>query len=296
MTEDYSKRIERAARAIYDSKKLVIGAGAGLSAAAGLEYNGRRFTENFKPFIEKYEMQDLYTSSFYPFNTQEEKWAYWARHISLNRYETQVTELYQELLELVSSKEYFVITTNVESQFEKAGFEKAKIFEVQGNYAWLQCGTACHDKLYYNEQIISGMLEQISDCRIPSYLVPKCPFCGGNMEVNLRKDKYFVQDNNWYNSESNYEKFIYLTKDKPTVFLELGVGYNTPGIIRFPFEIMVKANHHAVLIRINRDYLNGMRENEGSTVSFCEDMMTVIKDLKSSQIRTAINSSVVSME
>jgi NAD-dependent SIR2 family protein deacetylase len=296
MTEDYSKRIERAARAIYDSKKLVIGAGAGLSAAAGLEYNGRRFTENFKPFIEKYEMQDLYTSSFYPFNTQEEKWAYWARHISLNRYETQVTELYQELLELVSSKEYFVITTNVESQFEKAGFEKAKIFEVQGNYAWLQCGTACHDKLYYNEQIISGMLEQISDCRIPSYLVPKCPFCGGNMEVNLRKDKYFVQDNNWYNSESNYEKFIYLTKDKPTVFLELGVGYNTPGIIRFPFEIMVKANHHAVLIRINRDYLNGMRENEGSTVSFCEDMMTVIKDFKSSQIRTAINSSVVSME
>ena len=291
MTEDYSKMIERAARAIYDSKKLVIGAGAGLSAAAGLEYNGRRFTENFKPFIEKYEMQDLYTSSFYPFNTQEEKWAYWARHISLNRYETQVTELYQELLELVSSKEYFVITTNVESQFEKA-----KIFEVQGNYAWLQCGTACHDKLYYNEQIISGMLEQISDCRIPSYLVPKCPFCGGNMEVNLRKDKYFVQDNNWYNSESNYEKFIYLTKDKPTVFLELGVGYNTPGIIRFPFEIMVKANHHAVLIRINRDYLNGMRENEGSTVSFCEDMMTVIKDLKSSQIRTAINSSVVSME
>ena len=296
MTEDYSKRIERAARAIYDSKKLVIGAGAGLSAAAGLEYNGRRFTENFKPFIEKYEMQDLYTSSFYPFNTQEEKWAYWARHISLNRYETQVTELYQELLELVSSKEYFVITTNVESQFEKAGFEKAKIFEVQGNYAWLQCGTACHDKLYYNEQIISGMLEQISDCRIPSYLVPKCPFCGGNMEVNLRKDKYFVQDNNWYNSESNYEKFIYLTKDKPTVFLELGVGYNTPGIIRFPFEIMVKANHHAVLIRINRDYPNGMRENEGSTVSFCEDMMTVIKDFKSSQIRTAINSSVVSME
>ena len=296
MTEDYSKRIERAARAIYDSKKLVIGAGAGLSAAAGLEYNGRRFTENFKPFIEKYEMQDLYTSSFYPFNTQEEKWAYWARHISLNRYETQVTELYQELLEVVSSKEYFVITTNVESQFEKAGFEKAKIFEVQGNYAWLQCGTACHDKLYYNEQIISGMLEQISDGRIPSYLVPKCPFCGGNMEVNLRKDKYFVQDNNWYNSESNYEKFIYLTKDKPTVFLELGVGYNTPGIIRFPFEIMVKANHHAVLIRINRDYLNGMRENEGSTVSFCEDMMTVIKDFKSSQIRTAINSSVVSME
>ena len=296
MNELYSDRIKRAVTAIKTTEKLVIGAGAGLSAAAGIDYSGRRFTENFRPFIEKYGMKDLYTSSFYPFNTQEEKWAYWARHISLNRYETQVTELYQELLELVSSKEYFVITTNVESQFEKAGFEKAKIFEVQGNYAWLQCGTACHDKLYYNEQIISGMLEQISDCRIPSYLVPKCPFCGGNMEVNLRKDKYFVQDNNWYNSESNYEKFIYLTKDKPTVFLELGVGYNTPGIIRLPFEIMVKANHHAVLIRINRDYLNGMRENEGSTVSFCEDMMTVIKDFKSSQIRTAINSSVVSME
>jgi NAD-dependent SIR2 family protein deacetylase len=280
MNEGYKERVERAAGAIHDAEKLVIGAGAGLSAAASIEYEGNRFTDNFKPFIEKYGMKDLYTSSFYPFRTQEEKWAYWARHISLNLFETPVKELYIKLMELASSKDYFVITTNVEGQFTKAGVEKFRFFEIQGNYGYFQCAKGCHDKLYNNERLVAQMISATSDCRIPSYLVPKCPVCGGDMEVNLRKDIFFVQDSNWYTSESNYRKFISGTEGKSTVFLELGVGYNTPGIIRFPFEAMVHNNPNALLIRLNRYHINGMSENLGSTISFDEDMTTIINDIR----------------
>ena len=280
MSELYSDRIKRAGTAFKNAEKLVIGAGAGLSAAAGIEYGGNRFTENFIPFIEKYGMKDLYTSSFYPFRTQEEKWAYWARHISLNLFETPVKELYIKLMKLASSKDYFVITTNVEGQFRKAGAEERRLFEVQGNYGYFQCEKGCHDKLYYNEQMVAQMLEETSDCRVPSSLVPKCPVCGGDMEVNLRKDIYFVQDSKWYTSEDNYRKFISGTEGKSTLFLELGVGYNTPGIIRYPFEAMVHNNPNALLIRLNRDHTKGVSENTESTISFDEDMTTVINDLK----------------
>jgi NAD-dependent SIR2 family protein deacetylase len=279
MKEGYNERLVRAAGAIQNAEKLVIGAGAGLSAAAGIEYNGKRFTDNFKPFMEKYGMKDLYTSSFYPFGTQEEKWAYWAKHISLNLFETPVKQLYIELMELATSKDYFVITTNVEGQFTKAGVEKSRFFEVQGNYGYLQCEKGCHDRLYYNEELVTQMISETCDCRIPTSLVPKCPVCGGNMDTNLRKDNHFVQDNNWYNSEDNYRKFISGTEGRSTVFLELGVGFNTPGIIRFPFEEMVRNNPKAFLIRLNRDDLAGMPENIGSTIAFDEDMTTVINDI-----------------
>jgi len=281
MNEGYSTRIEKARRAIQGSEKLVVGAGAGLSAAAGIEYSGKRFSDNFKPFIEKYGMQDLYSSSFYPFGTQEEKWAYWARHISLNLYETPVMDLYISLMKIISSKDYFIITTNVEGQFRKAGAEEARLFEVQGNYGYFQCEKGCHNKLYYNEEIVGRMISETSDCRIPSSLVPRCQVCGGNMEVNLRKDSFFVQDSNWHTKEDNYRKFISATQGKPTLFLELGVGYNTPGIIRYPFEAMVHKNPDANLIRLNRDHLNGMAENIEATVSFSEDMKTVINDIGS---------------
>jgi NAD-dependent SIR2 family protein deacetylase len=282
MNDGYSERIALARNAITGAEKLIIGAGAGLSAAAGIEYSGKRFTESFGPFIEKYGMKDLYTSSFYPFRTQEEKWAYWARHISLNLFETPVKDLYISLIELVSSKDYFIMTTNVEGQFRKAGVEESRFFEVQGNYGYLQCSTACHNKLYHNERIVKQMLSESKDCRIPPSLVPKCPVCGGHMEVNLRKDNYFVQDSNWYNSQENYNEFISATKDKTTVFLELGVGFNTPGIIRYPFETMVHNNPNAMLIRINRDHPNGMSENLESIISFSELMTAVINEIKAS--------------
>lgn len=274
---DYKDRLQRAAKAINSADYILIGGGAGLSDAAGLHYSGKRFTDNFTDFIEKYDFEDLYTSSFYLFKTQEERWAYWAKHISLNRYDTPATELYKDLFRLAQGKEHFVITTNVEHQFIKAGFPVEKVFAVQGDYGFLQCERGCHDTLYDNEKLIKAMIANTYDCRIPSALVPKCPVCGGEMDTNLRHSKDFVQDENWYAAESQYERFLKAGKDKQIVYLELGVGFNTPGIIRIPFEQLTFQNKNAALIRVNRDYPDGAKENTARTIAFSEDMVQIIK-------------------
>lgn len=280
MPNNYTTRINKA-KAIFDSTEhIVIGAGAGLSTAAGLEYTGRRFTENFASFVRKYHMEDLYTSSFYPFQTEEEKWAYWAKHISLNRYETPATPLYQELLHALEDKDYFVITTNVDGQFCKAGFDTDCLFEVQGDYARFQCRYGCHNKLYDNEEAVKEMLAQTTDCRIPSHLIPRCPECGCEMDVNLRKDQYFVQDKNWYDSAAWYNKFLSKVKNKPAVYLEIGVGFNTPSIIKYPFEKMVYKNPQATLIRMNKEFPEAIKENKESTISFNEDVNETLTRFK----------------
>lgn len=224
-------------------------------------------------------MKDLYTSSFYPFETMEKKWSYWARHISLNRFETPATELYNKLYQLVKGKKYFVLTTNVEHQFWKAGFLGEKIFATQGDYGYIQCAVGCHAKLYDNERLVADMLKQTKDCTIPSELVPKCPVCGGEMDVNIRKDEYFVQDEAWYTASDEYNAFLDEILGKRVVFIELGVGFNTPGIIRYPFERMTYKNPNATIIRLNRDYPNGSVENKDKTIAFNEDMMEVISVL-----------------
>ena len=170
----------------------------------------------------------MYSASFYDFNTQEEKWAFLAKMIQLNRFNKNPLKLYQDILSLLKEKEYFIITTNVDGQFEKAGFEKEKVFKIQGDYAYLQCENACHDKLYYNYDLVKEWLKNTNDCKIPSNLVPKCPVCHGNMEMNLRKDAYFVQDENWYNKAKTYEQFLDESEDKNLLLLEIGVGFNTP--------------------------------------------------------------------
>lgn len=276
---NYKERIIRASEALKNAEYILIGAGAGLSDAAGLKYSGKRFTNRFQDFIEKYDMKDLYTSSFYPFETMEKKWAYWARHISLNRFETPATELYNKLYQLVKGKKHFVLTTNVEHQFWKAGFLDEKIFAAQGEYGYIQCAVGCHAKLYDNERLISDMLKQTKDCKIPSELVPKCPVCGGEMDVNIRKDEYFVQDEAWYNASENYNAFLDEILGKRVVFIELGVGFNTPGIIRYPFEQMTYKNPNATIIRLNRDYPDGSAQNKDKTITFNEDMMGVISSL-----------------
>ena len=203
--ENYCQRISEVKELIKNADYILIGAGAGLSTAAGLEYAGESFERNYKEFIEKYGFQDLYSASFYNFNTQEEKWAFFAKMIQLNRFNKNPLKLYQDIFSLLKEKEYFVITTNVDGQFEKAGFEKEKVFEIQGDYAYLQCENACHNKLYYNYDLVNEWLKNTKDCKIPSNLVPKCPVCHGNMEMNLRKDANFVQDENWYNKAKAYE-------------------------------------------------------------------------------------------
>lgn len=277
--EEYNSRILQAKQAIKQADFIIIGAGSGLSTAVGLEYGGESFRNDYKEFIDKYNFEDLYSASFYDFKTQEEKWAFFAKMIKLNRYNEKPLELYQKLYEIVENKEYFVLSTNVDGQFYNSGFDKDKVFEVQGDYSYLQCENACHNKLYNNKELVEKWLQNTKDLKIPSNLVMKCPVCGGNMDMNLRKDANFVQDENWYSRAKRYEKFIIEAKDKNVVLLEIGVGFNTPGIIRFPFEQMTDNSNKTTLIRINKDHPLPMLEIRNKTISFCEDLNKIIEDL-----------------
>ena len=278
--EEYSSRILQAKQAIKQADYIIIGAGSGLSTAAGLLYSGEKFEKDFREFIEKYHFDNLYSASFYEFKTQEEKWAFFAKMIKLNRYNEKPLKLYQELYEIVKNKEYFVLSTNVDGQFYNSGFDKDKVFEVQGDYEYLQCKNACHNKLYNNRDLVEKWLQNTKDCEIPSNLIMKCPVCGGNMDMNLRKDANFVQDENWYIQSEKYEDFLSRSKGKNVVLLEIGVGFNTPGIIRFPFEQMTANNVKTTLIRINKDYPNPMLEIKNKIISFDEDTNKIIEDLK----------------
>lgn len=275
MKENFSDRINKLRSLLEKAECVLIGGGAGLSAAAGLTYSGERFLKNFPDYIRRYGMKDMYSAGFYPFRTQEEKWAYWSRNILLNRWQPPALPLYIKLFSLVGDKDYFVITTNVDAQFYKAGFAPERIFAVQGDYGKLQCAKGCHEKLYDNESIVRQMAAEQKDCRIPPYLVPECPVCSGEMEVNIRKDAYFVQDRAWYAAERRFEEFYDRARGKMTVLWELGVGYNTPTIIRFPFERAVYENEKVFLVRVNTQYSEAIPENAAKTLSFDEDISVV---------------------
>lgn len=277
----YEMRLRQAQAALEDADAIVIGGGAGLSAAAGLTFSGPRFTENFADFIERYGFTDLYTSSFHPFKTEEERWAYWARHIHINRYAAGPTPLYQNLLALMAGKEYTVITTNVDNQFIASGFAAEKVWMVQGDYGFLQCAKACHKKLYYNRAQVEKMMAATINCKIPTELVPRCPVCGGQMSVHVHSDNHFIQGEKWQAGEMRYTKFLQGVRGKRVVYLELGVGFNTAGIIRYPFEQLTYQNPKAILVRLNRDHPEGPKENTQCTVPFTEDMGTALEALLS---------------
>lgn len=268
-------RLDKAKKAIDEADYILIGAGAGLSTAAGIEYTGERFERYFKDFIEKYDFTDMYSSGFYPFKTSEEKWAYWARHVFANRYDVGKTDVYQKLLKLVEDKDYFVLTTNVESQFWINGFEDERIFATQGDYGLLQCENACHNKLYPNKDQVFEWMDKTEDFKIPSELIPKCPVCGGEMDLNLRKDNFFVEDEKWHEMNRNYSNFL-AGVDGKIVFLEIGVGFNTPGIIRYPFEQMTYDNSDATLIRLNKDYSDAIPQNKEKTIGFDENVEDIL--------------------
>lgn len=277
---EYKDRILKVRDLLKEADYVLIGAGAGLSTAAGMEYSGESFEKNYREFIDKYYFDNLYSASFYDFKTQEEKWAFFAKMIKLNRYNDKPLQLYQELYELVCSKDYFVLSTNVDGQFYNSGFDAERVFEIQGDYCFLQCENACHDKLYYNKELVEKWIQNTKDCKILSDLVMKCPVCGGNMDMNLRKDANFVQDKNWYVQAKKYEEFINNAKDKKMVLLEIGVGFNTPGIIRFPFERMVEENEDTYLVRINKEYPSAILDINDKLVSFNENVSKIIGDLK----------------
>lgn len=214
---------------------VIIGAGAGLSASAGFVYTGERFSKYFQDFIDKYGFQDMYSGGFYPFDTLEEYWAFWSRYIYINRYMDAPRPVYTQLYELIKDKDYFVLTTNVDHCFQKAGFDKQRLFYTQGDYGLWQCSQPCHQKTYDNEEIVRAMVEQQKEMRIPSELVPKCPVCGKPMSMNLRADDTFVEDEGWHAASVRYREYLEEHKNKKVLFLELGTGMNTPGIIKFSF-------------------------------------------------------------
>ena len=252
-TQSFSEQIERLKGALQNCDAVVIGAGAGLSTAAGFTYTGERFEKNFSDFGQKYGFHDMYSGGFYPYRTPEEYGAYWSRYIFLNRYQDAPKPVYKDLLTLVKDKDYFVITTNVDHCFQKAGFDKKRLFYTQGDYGLFQCSEPCCQETYDNETIVRQMVAQQKDMRIPSRLVPHCPHCGRPMTMNLRCDDTFVEDEGWHRAAERYETFLRTRQGQRIVFLELGVGYNTPVIIKYPFRQMTAKNPNALYASINLD-------------------------------------------
>lgn len=250
-TAVWSDQIERLKLAIEECDAVVIGAGAGLSTSAGLTYSGERFEKNFGDFKEKYGIRDMYSGGFYPFESLEEYWAWWSRHIMVNRYERAPKPVYDNLLKLVEGKDYFVLTTNVDHQFQLAGFDKKRLFYTQGDYGLWQCSEPCHQRTYDNEEIVRRMWAEQRDMKIPSELAPRCPVCGKPMIMNLRCDDTFVQDDGWYAAAQRYEDFLRRHSGLRVVFLELGVGGNTPVIIKYPFWKYTVENPNALYACVN---------------------------------------------
>ena len=239
---------------IDKAEAIAIGAGAGLSTSAGFTYSGERFEKYFGDFASRYGFNDMYSGGFYPFETPEELWAYWSRYIMINRYMDAPKPVYQKLLSLVKDKDYFVITTNVDHCFQKAGFDKKRLFYTQGDYGLFQCSEPCHQKTYDNETQIRAMYDAQKDMRIPAELIPYCPVCQKPMRMNLRSDDTFVQDEGWYEAAERYNAFLTehrADEDGKVLFLELGVGANTPGIIKYPFWRMTAQNPNAIYVCIN---------------------------------------------
>lgn len=250
-TRQYERELGRLRVAINDAEAVVVGAGAGLSTAAGFTYAGERFERLFPDFIGKYGFGDMYSAGFFAFPTPEEQWAFWSRFIWCNRYEDAPKDTYGKLLRLLKDKDYFVITTNVDHQFQKAGFPKDRLFYTQGDYGLWQCSVPCHNKTYDNYETVKRMVEEQRNMRVPSELVPYCPICGKPMSMNLRADDTFVEDEGWHAAAERYSAFLRAKSLKRTLFLELGVGGNTPVIIKYPFWQMTAANPLATYACVN---------------------------------------------
>lgn len=278
-TENYSVQIKQLKKALDKCDAVVIGAGAGLSAASGFSYSGERFDKYFSDFKAKYGFDDMYYGGFYPYRTQEEFWAYWSRYIYINRYMDMPSDLYNKLYNLVKDKDYFVLTTNVDHCFQKAGFDKNRLFYTQGDYGLFQCSEPCCQETFDNEEIIKAMYEQQKDMKIPRDLIPKCPHCSKPLIANLRCDDKFVQDEGWYKASERYAEFIRRHKGLNVLYLEIGVGYNTPVIIKYPFWQMTAENPKAVYVCINIGAASCPREIESRSICISADIFKVIEDI-----------------
>ena len=284
--EGRHERLATLKQQIAEADYVLIGAGSGLSSVAGIDYAGADFRREFKDWIDSYGITDLYSSSFYPFKTEEERWACWAKHIWFARYQPEAKPLYKQLLELVKGKEYFVITTNVDGQFEKSGFDVERIFATQGDYALFQPANGYPQATYDNKEWVMKALPAIKDCRIPTELIPTTPDAKP-VAMNLRCDDTFVEDDNWHRQASRYSDFVRRAADKRLLLLEFGVGFNTPVIIRFPFEQMTAQFPQTTLIRFNRDYPQpSMHLPQSRFVAFTEDLSQIMRLVSDNQNKT----------
>ena len=271
-TADCSQQSELLKSVLKTADAVLIGAGAGLSTSAGLTYSGDRFMRYFSDFHEKYGISDMYSGGFFPFPDLEEYWAWWSRHILYNRYDAPVGTPYMDLLTLMQNREYFVLTTNVDHQFQKAGFDKRRLFYTQGDYGLWQCTVPCHAKTYDNESVVRQMINQQQNMKIPHELIPQCPVCGKPMTMNLRCDNTFVEDDGWHRAAERYVEFIKKYQNKRLVLLELGVGNNTPSIIKYPFWRMAAQNPKATYICVNKGQTFCPKEIEKNSICFDMDI------------------------
>ena len=274
--ENISDNIEKLKEKIHTADAVVIGAGAGLSTSAGFVYTGERFDKYFSDFAAKYGIKDMYSGGFYPFATQEEHWAYWSRYIYINRYMDAPKPLYDDLLKLVKDKDYFVITTNVDHCFQKAGFDKKRLFYTQGDYGLFQCSEPCCQETFDNEAVIREMVTRQENMKIPTELLPVCPHCGKPLTMNLRSDDKFVEDEGWHRAAERYENFLRTRAGGKILFLELGVGYNTPVIIKYPFWQMTAKNPNAIYACINQGQAVCPREIERQSICIDSDIGDIL--------------------
>ena len=275
-TENISDNIEKLKEKICTAEAVVIGAGAGLSTAAGFIYSGERFEKYFSDFRKKYGFEDMYSGGFYPYQTPEEHWAYWSRYIFVNRYQDASKPVYENLLKLVTDKDYFVITTNVDHCFQKAGFDKKRLFYTQGDYGLFQCSEPCCQETFDNKDIIFEMFKQQKDMKIPTELLPVCPHCGKPLTMNLRSDDKFVEDEGWHRAAERYENFLRTRADGEILFLELGVGYNTPVIIKYPFWQMTAKNPNATYACVNNGQAICPPEIQHKSICINDDISNTI--------------------
>ena len=294
---DREENIRRLRAALQEADAVVIGAGSGLSTAAGYTYAGERFEHYFADFIEKYGITDMYSGGFYPFHGLEEYWAWWSRHIWVNRYAPIPTQLYAELLQTVADKEYFVLTTNVDHCFQRAGFDKGRLFYTQGDYGLWQCSRPCHHKTYDNEEPVREMLlaqgfvigedgaleipdQEAIRMAVPTELVPRCPRCGRPMTMNLRADDTFVEDAGWQRANGRYRDFLRRHEGEKIVYWEIGVGYNTPVIIKYPFWRMTAKDPNAVYVCMSRSRAAAPAEIRDRSICLAGDTGEVIRALR----------------
>lgn len=278
-TGTYSDEIKKLKEALVSADAVVIGAGAGLSTSAGFTYSGERFHKYFSDFEDKYGFHDMYSGAFCHYDTPEEHWAYWSRFITVNRYMDAPKPVYKEIFELVKNKDYFVITTNVDHCFQKAGFDKSRLFYTQGDYGLFQCSKPCCNETFDNENTIRLMMERQKDMRIPSELLPVCPHCGNPMTMNLRSDNKFVEDEGWLIAAERYENFLQKRENSRVLYLELGVGYNTPVIIKYPFWQMTAKNPNAVYACINYGEAVCPAEIKQRSICIDSDIGKAVRDL-----------------